>query len=196
MTKRIRKKANDLNLRGYIQRKEVADLYYDEGMHPDQIAERIGISKRTVYYNLEQMDQIWRYDFRDIVAAGKQLAIEFHQNVINEAMQSWYESVGDVESVTVGLDRGQETDLKQTTVSRGDVQYLRTAQASMKEIQRIMGLDAPQKHAVAHHQINYDVDWSKFTPDMLRRVRDDGVSPLQVALESSEYTVSSESDNG
>ena len=148
-------------------------LVKEDGMTHEDAAAIIGVSKSTVARIITNLAKKDRVKNPDIVAAWREEVLEREAQIQAEAWKAWYASIGEVVVKTVGTQNGEKVNITQTSYSNGDTSYLTVIQKSHDRICKVLGLNAPSRHAVA------SIDMSNWPEHMLRRVAD-GEEPHDV----------------
>lgn len=135
----------------------------------DILADKYDIRATTqsVSIDLKALDRIWQRESRNKLKVVKEELEVQYRNIYHEAMTAWHHSLGDELTETreymEGLDeddfqidngnqvrvsRGARVIKKKVTQS-GNAAFLSQAQAALKAIREMYGIDAPKQQTIA-----------------------------------------------
>lgn len=132
------------------RREKVAGMYR-RGMLQSHIAKELGINQSNVSRDLKQIRSEWLDSrVRDFDAA-KEIELQKIDEVERQSWAAWERSVGVVERRTTRKkDAGERSETEATVVKTyqaGDPRYLKNVLDCIERRCKILGLDAPEKHA-------------------------------------------------
>jgi CRISPR/Cas system CSM-associated protein Csm4 (group 5 of RAMP superfamily) len=145
----------------------------------------ITVSERTVYYDKEAIEKQWLEDSKVDNEKRKANLIHKYEYIHREALAAWLKSLEDAETTIQEMIDGGEIGtagasqrLKASTRKEGqsgNPALLAQAQAALKAIREMFGVDAATKVT------NFNYDLSKATDEQLQRIAagDDPATVLQ-----------------
>lgn len=132
-------------------RREKVSFMYRRGMTQVAIAKELDINQSNISRDLKQIRSEWLESRVKDFDAAKEIELQKIDEVERQAWAAWERSVGVVERRTTRKkDAGDRSESEATVVKTdqaGDPRFLQNVLDCIQRRCKILGLDAPEKHA-------------------------------------------------
>lgn len=144
------------------ERRRRAWVLYLKGYTQAEIATELHISPQAVSKALRKAQQLAHSELSAEINAYTAQQLARLEYLYGQALRSWEHSKGTRARKTLrtrGIGPGAEQDAQITTTeSLGDPRYLTAALTALADQRKLLGLDAPKKHAIVHARPAVDLD--------------------------------------
>lgn len=145
-TKKGRKRTRDERERDLAKIAE----HYLRGYSHEQIAERVGLSRQQIGYDLKVLRERWRESQLAAIDEVKARELEKLDRMESELWEQWERSKGDRTRRKVGTKSGAQAGETREMVTEerlGDPRYMQAILQCIEKRTKLLGLDAPLKVA-------------------------------------------------
>ena len=137
-----------------LQRRATVSEMYLQGFTQEQIAQKVGVKRPQISKDLKQIRKEWSSQRLDNIEEYITKHLKMYETVLLEASLAWEKSKGDngtkksqIKKKGKGKSKGLEDNsvIQKMEEVNGDPRFLDIRLKTIREMGRLLGLDAPQK---------------------------------------------------